>query len=254
MTAKIAYLDIERTWGVAEGIWQLKQDWINPSQIIEQPRTICFAWKFEGDQETSFHAEWFRGGHAGMVKKAHTVLDDADVVVTFNGIAFDLKHLRSEFLLHDMAPPSPWKDVDLLKVARKNFGFLSNRMGFLAEQLGLDGKADTGGQSLWRTLRNAKGDELKAGREKMANYNRVDVDQTQELYHLMLPWVSGLNLPAFTEKERMGPHCPNCDSANVQYRGLARTTTRSYRRFQCQDCGKWGRETSSAGATGQVSL
>lgn len=254
MVARIVFLDIERTWGVAEGIWQLKQQsWLNPSQIIEQPRTICLAWKFEGDDDTSFHAEWMRGGHAGMVRKAHSVLDEADVVVTWNGIAFDLKHLRSEFIQADLAPPSPWKDVDLLKVCRKNFGFLSNRMGFIAEQLGLDGKMDTG-QGLWKKLREAKGEDLRAARELMAQYNRIDVERTQELFHLMRPWVSSLNLPLYSDGDQVGPFCPVCTSDDVQYRGLARNTSYSYRRFQCNQCGKWGRETTSVGKTGQVPL
>lgn len=252
MTARIAYLDIERTWGVAEGIWQLKQTWINPSQIIEQPRTICLAWKWEGEERTHFAAEWQRGGHLGMVRKAWDVVDEADYIVGWNSKAFDIKHLRTEFLLAEMTPPSPHKDIDLMLTARRNFGFMSNRMSFIAEQLDLKGKRETGGAHLWKQLREARGTDLADARDTMAGYNCRDVELTQELYYLMRPWVSELNLPAHDSEDSVGPRCPNCDSANVQYRGVQVTASRRYRRFQCQSCGKWGRDTASEGSTTTV--
>ena len=254
MTAKIAVLDIERQAGIADGIWQLKQTWINPSQIIEPPRTICFAWKWLGEDDVHFAAEWNRGGHKAMVRKAHEVMDTADYVVGWNSKGFDSKHLRSEFILHDMHPPSPSKDIDLMLVARKNFGFLSNRMSYIAESLGAGAKLDTGGASLWGKLRNAKGEELKEARALMEKYNKQDVLLTEELYGLMLPWVTGMNLPAFNRDDRVGPLCPNCESDNVQYRGFQVSTSRRYRRFHCQDCGRWGRETASDGSVSTVGL
>lgn len=254
MTARIVFLDIERTWGVAEGIWQLKQSWINPSQMIEQPRTICLAWKWEGEDRTQFAAEWQRGGHTAMVLKAHKVLDEADYVVGWNSKGFDVKHLRTEFILADLTPPSPHKDIDLMLTARKNFGFMSNRMGFIAEQLDLKGKTATGGAELWKKLREAKGSELADARDLMAGYNCRDVELTQELYYLMRPWVTGLNLPTHEEGESVGPSCSNCNSDDVHYRGIQVATSRRYRRFQCQQCGKWGRETASDGSVGAVGV
>jgi len=41
------------------------------------------------------------------------------------------------------------------------------------------------------------------------------------------------------------PACSNCGSYSIQYRGVQVAATRSYRRFQCQECGKWGREVKS---------
>jgi hypothetical protein len=64
--ANIVFLDIERQSGIADGIWQLKQTWINPDQMLEAPTTICFAWKSAGDEDVSFAADW-NGGHKKMV-------------------------------------------------------------------------------------------------------------------------------------------------------------------------------------------
>jgi len=256
MAAKIVFLDIERQAGVAEGIWQLKQTgWLSPDQILEPPRTICFAWKWLGQDKVHFAAEWQRGGHKRMVEKAHSVLDTADLVVGWNSKSFDSRHLRSEILLHEMHPPSPHKDVDLMLTCKRHFGFLSNRMSYIAAQLGAGSKLETGGGQLWRKLRHAKGDDLREARNLMQRYNEQDVLLTEELYHLLLPWIPGLNLPVYRAgNDDLGPFCPACESSNIQYRGVARTLTRTYRRFQCNDCGRWGRDTASIGSTEGVPL
>jgi hypothetical protein len=252
MTAKIAVLDIERQAGVADGIWELRQNgWLNPSQVIERPRTICFAYKWLGDNETHFHAEWDKGPKA-MVKKAHAVLDEADYVIGWNSRRFDVPHLRTEMIIHELLPPSPHKDIDLLVQSKKQFSFVSNRMAEVAKALDRKGKLATGGSDLWRKLRVAKGEELWEARTLMAEYNVRDVELTEELYNLMLPWCSGINVGAY--RDGLGPFCPNCSSQHIQFRGVAVTSTRTYRRYQCQDCGKWGREVKSVSSTDGASL
>lgn len=254
MTAKIAVLDIERQAGVADGIWELRQNgWLNPGQVIERPRTICFAWKWLGDSDIQFHAEWDKGAKA-MVKKAHAVLDQADYVIGWNSKRFDIPHLRTEMIAHEMQPPSPHKDIDLMLQAKRHFSFLSNRMSEVAKVLDRKGKADTGGGDLWRKLRYSKGEELWEARQVMAEYNCRDVQLTEELYTLMSPWCSGINVAAFRDGGEVGPFCPACDSDHIQFRGVAVTSTRTYRRFQCQECGKWGRESKSMSSTDGVPL
>lgn len=255
MVARIAVLDIERQSGIADGIWELRQNgWLNPGQVIERPRTICFAYKWLGDDEVFFHAEWDRGGPKGLAKKAHAVLDAADYICGWNSKAFDLPHIRTELLVHGLTPPSPHKDIDLMVQAKRHFKFMSNRMNEVAKLLDQKGKVATGGGDLWRRLRTSKGDDLREARQLMAEYNVRDVQLTEELYMLMRPWLSGINLPLYSDGDQLGPFCPACTSDDVQYRGLARNTSYSYRRFQCNQCGKWGRDTSSVGKTGQVPL
>jgi predicted RNA-binding Zn-ribbon protein involved in translation (DUF1610 family) len=204
-----------------------------------------------GDNETHFHAEWDKGPKA-MAKKAQSVLDEADYVIGWNSRRFDIPHLRTEMIIHELLPPSPHKDIDLLVQSKKHFSFMSNRMAEVAKVLDRKGKLATGGGDLWRRLRTAKGEDLWDARKLMAEYNIRDVELTEELYNLMLPWCSGLNVGAY--REGLGPFCPNCASENIQFRGVAVTSTRTYRRYQCQDCGKWGREAKSVSSTDGVSL
>lgn len=255
MTAKIAVLDIERQAGVADGIWELRQNgWLNPTQVVERPRTICFAYKWLDDDAVHFHAEWDKGAKA-MVKKAHEVLNEADYVIGWNSKRFDIPHLRTELIVHGFQPPSPHKDIDLMVQAKRHFSFMSNRMSEVAKVLDRKGKLETGGSDLWRRLRYSKGEDLWEARALMSDYNIRDVQLTEELYNLMLPWCSGINVAAYrASADDVGPFCPACASDNIQFRGLARTSTRTYRRFQCNECGKWGREAKSTHTTNEVPL
>lgn len=254
MTARIAVLDIERQSGIADGIWDLRQNgWLNPGQVIERPRTICFAYKWLGEPEVFFHAEWDKGGAKAMVKKAHKVFDEATHIIGFNSRRFDVPHLRTEMIIHELPPPSPHSDIDLMVQAKKHFKFLSNRMGEIAKVLDQDGKLSTGGSDLWRKLRTSKGQDLLEARQLMGKYNCRDVQLTEELYLLMRPWMTGINIPLYNETDGT-PLCAVCESPNIHYRGFARSLSRSYRRFQCIDCGKWGRDTASVAGTGQVPL
>jgi hypothetical protein len=250
--ANIVVLDIERQSAMVDGIWGLKQTWINPNQILTPPSTICFAYKYLGEPKMHFAADWKRGGHKQMVLEAWHVLDAADYVVGWNSKGFDVKHLRTEFLLAGLTPPSPHKDIDLMLTVRKNFGFLSNRMQWVAEQLGAGSKLATGGADLWRTLRMGKGQELKDARAKMQAYNEQDVHLTEELYWRLLPWVSGLNIPL--SDKRSDVCCSNCGSDNIQWRGSQMAMTRSYARFQCQACGKWGRDVKADAAVASAGI
>lgn len=255
MTAKICFLDIERQSGVADGIWELRQNgWLNPGQVVEHPRTICFAYKWLGDNEVRFHAEWDKGGQKALAKKAHAVMDEATHIVGWNSKRFDIPHLRTLLITNELLPPSPHKDIDLMIQAKQHFSFLSNRMSEVAKVLDRKGKMETGGNDLWKTLRYGRTEKLNAARQLMAEYNVRDVELTEELYNLMLPWCSGINLAPYREGTGLGPFCPACDSENIQYRGKSVTSTRTYRRFQCQDCGKWGRDTRSEGTAAGVPL
>ena len=40
--------------------------------------------------------------------------------------------------------------------------------------------------------------------------------------------------------------CPKCGGTHIHYRGYAYTPMGRFHRFQCQDCGGWGRDRSSA--------
>lgn len=226
---KTLTLDIETAPQVAH-VWGLWQQNVGLPQLLESGYVMCFAAKWEDHDKVLF----YKG--ANVAAAAHRLLGQADVVVGFNHVGFDLRHLKTEMARQDMTPPSPWVDIDLLSVVRKNFRFPSNKLEYVASELLGEHKAPTGGHSTW--VKCMAGD--KDAWARMEEYNRQDVLLTERLYHRLKPWIKLPN-PALYDFDTDTPTCPGCGSDNIQRRGLAYTALSSYVRYQCKDCGRWGR-------------
>ena len=124
---------------------------ISLSQLIEPSRVLSVAAKWLHEKKVMFFSE-HHDGHDVMVQKVWELYDEADMVVTYNGVRFDNPHLMREFLLAGLGKPSPWQDVDLLNVAKSQFKFASNKLAFVTEAVGLPTKLETGGQQLWNRV------------------------------------------------------------------------------------------------------
>lgn len=95
--ARILTLDIECSPTVAH-VWGLWDQNVGLNQIVEDGRMICFAAKWYGDSQTLFFSDE-KDGHEAMVEAAWRLLDECDVLVSFNGVKYDVKHLNREFVL-----------------------------------------------------------------------------------------------------------------------------------------------------------
>jgi hypothetical protein len=228
-------LDVE-TSPIEGYVWSLWKQNVGLNQIKTPSRVICFAAKWLGERSTLFFSE-HEYRHEEMIDAAYSLLDQADVVMSFNGTQFDIPRLNGEFALKHMAPYSPIKQIDLLVTARKLFGFPSNKLEYLATVFGLGGKVNHNGMPLW--LDCLAGDE-KAWR-LMRKYNKRDVTLLEELYaEYFQPWVvSHPSHAAFTGLTC----CPACGSLDLMKRGFCYTSVSQYQQFQCQKCGKYSRAT-----------
>jgi hypothetical protein len=146
--------------------------------------------------------------------------------------------LNKEFLLHHLAPPAPYKQIDLLKVVRKEFRFASNKLDHIAQRLDLGKKAAHEGYQLWVKCMNKDPDAWKV----MEKYNKQDVILLEKVYERLLPWL-GRNHPNRNLYDSTG--CPTCGSAKLQKRGFSYTTTGTFQRYQCTHCGTWSKSTKA---------
>lgn len=234
---RICTIDIETSPSIAQ-VWGLFKQNIGLNQIQESTRVISFAAKWKGSKDVMFFSE-FHDGRKKMIAEAHRILSEADIVVHYNGSSFDIPHLKREFLLAKLPPPAPFLQIDLLKAVKRNFRFMSNKLQHVCDQLRIGRKVDTGGHDLWAKC--LLGDEIAWG--KMRKYNKHDVVLTEELYVLLLPWIDNhphIGLAKMDPKDA----CNRCGSNRLQYRGTSQTGTTVYKRFQCQQCGGWGRGNS----------
>lgn len=232
---RVLAIDIETSPSVVHA-WGLFNVNVSLNQIMESGRTICFAAKFIGERKMHFYSE-FHHTRTEMVEAAYKLLDQAGVVLHYNGDRFDIPHLNAEFAKLKMPPPSPFKSIDLLKVVRKQFRFPSNKLQYISEALGFEGKIQHEGHGLW--VRCLAG-EAQAW-ATMKRYNIQDVRLLEDLYEQLKPWISkhphqGL----YADKDGV---CNKCGSDNLEKRGFAYTDLGKFQQFRCRGCGGWSRSS-----------
>lgn len=172
-----------------------------------------------------------------LVQDLWELVNEADIIIAHNGNSFDIKIIQGRFIFHGLTPPAPFKTVDTKLMVKKVARFNSNKLDDLGELLGEGRKIKTD-FDLWLGCIN--GDMRSWAR--MVRYNKQDVILLEHIYKRLLPWSTnhpnvGIGLD--------GERCPNCGGTKLQSRGYAVALTRRYKRFQCQQCGSWGRSVTS---------
>ena len=236
---KILVLDIETAPKVAY-VWRFFKENISAKQVKEHGHMMSFAAKWL-DSDEIFYEENRKDNDKLLIEKVCHLLDQADMVIAHNGERFDMKQIRGRAVVHGIAPPSPVKVIDTLKIAKNEFGFASNSLEYLTTILGCKikkgGHKKFPGFELW--LACLRGDD-EAWAE-MKEYNILDILALEELYYKLRPWdTKHPNLAVYAEDVE-SIVCPKCGGSHVQWRGYAYTNVGKYHRFQCTDCGGWGR-------------
>ena len=167
-----------------------------------------------------------------MIAGVHELLSEADVVCHYNGTRFDIPTLNREFFMYEMNPPDGFKQLDLLKTARQQFRFASNKLDFIAQQLGIGSKTHHKGMELWKDCM----DGCDKAWAIMRRYNIQDVRLLERLYKRILPWIkSHPNWGVYLDSDR--PTCRNCGSTTLKKNGVYVATTLTYQRWRCLGCG-----------------
>ena len=208
---------------------------------------LCWAAKWS-DQKTVLFDSVHASKPEKMVKGIHKLLDEADAVVHYNGKRFDIPVIQREMLLQGLPPPSPYRQIDLLNTARRQFKFASNKLQYVAKALGIGEKTMHTGFDLW--IGAMEGDEKSW--KLMEKYNKQDVILLERLYKELLPWVKGL--PNAGLYEGLEEACPACGSDSLQRRGFAHTVAFRFQRYQCQSCGSWSRSAATEKPTNRNKL
>jgi len=232
---RILIVDIETKPSLAY-VWALWDQNVSLNQLVEAGEMISWAAKWVGEPEVEFQST-FHNGKKTMVRGIWKLLDQADVVMHFNGKKFDIPHIQREFLEMELPPPSPFKQIDLLQTVRTQFRFVSNKLEHVSLELGLAGKAHNDGFNLWVRCMEK---EPQAW-EQMKKYNIQDVVLLEEMYNKLRPWIK--NHPSFAAFYGLDDICRNCGSDKLERRGFAYTSTGKYQRYQCKDCHSWGKGT-----------
>lgn len=240
MAAKVLFIDIE-TAPILTYVWGLFNQNIGLEQIKEDWHLLSWAAKW-GDSKEVLYMDQRSAKNIEDDKKiaagAWKLLDEADVVVTQNGKAFDIKKLNARFIVNGMKPPSSFRSYDTLEVAKKKFGFTSNKLAYMTEKLNSKYKKleheQFPGFKLWR--------ECLAGNKKawneMEKYNKHDVLALEELYYKLAPWDPSINMAAFSPD----PMLCSCGSKEFIKNGFRYSNQGKYQKMMCVKCGSEHRQ------------
>lgn len=233
--SKILTLDIETSpnQGYAFNVWQNN---MMPGQIIKPTYMLSWSAKFLGEKKAYYRDDSMHDMHS----KLHELLAEADMIVTYNGDKFDMRHINREFVERGFPRPRPLASVDMLKVVKRMFCFPHNRLDYVCSVLMGETKLETGGFDLWPAF--MAGDPK--ARKLMKKYNVKDVRLTEKLYKQLRGWIPNhpyiVDTPDIIEDDDIEYQCGTCSSKNTTKAPRPRRT-RCFliRVYQCDDCGAW---------------
>lgn len=238
-SARILLLDIETSLMKFYG-FSPKTEYIPHELMIDDYRVLCWGakWIFEpeimGDVVTPEESIAKQDGR--ILEGIWDLIDEANIVITQNGINFDMKKLRSRFLENGIPPFSPVQHVDTLKVSREVFGWSYNRLDALGRKFGIGKKSD---MEIEDWIRCAEGSQEHL--TKMFEYCKRDVAPLlEDVYLRMLPWIPNHpNLGLYVDHD--ADVCPKCESQNLRWGELYPTPSGLWEGFRCTSCGAIGR-------------
>lgn len=236
---KIVFLDIE-TAPIQAFAWGPMHE-TSLCHVIEPTFMLCFAYKWLGESKVHTRALCDYPGYRknrkddkALVKDLWEILDRADLVVAHNGDSFDIKKSNARFIVHGLKPPTPFKSIDTLKIARANFKFDSNKLDNIGRYLQVGKKLAHTGMHLWLGCMDGDPSSWRV----MKRYNAQDVRLLESVYERVKPWAKNHPiLTAIAPQKHLA--CPTCLSFDVQRRGWRVNKVKKVPRFQCQSCGSW---------------
>jgi DNA polymerase elongation subunit (family B) len=214
----------------------------NVIRVEREPYIMCFSYKWLGESvkcvaQTDFK-DYKKNPHDDLevTKKLWELLNEAEIVIAHNAVGFDNKVANERFLVHRLGPPSPFKTIDTLQVARRYFKNGSNSLDNLCSKLELGSKSEDKHSNLWRDCIDGDTNAWK----KMIRYCKNDTLLLEKLYKELTPYIK--NHPNVANLTGKTEACPKCGSYEVQYRGYEHSSVATYHKIQCQSCGGWSRE------------
>jgi hypothetical protein len=238
-TARILLLDIETSLMKFYG-FSPRTEYIPHELMIEDWSILCWGakWLFEPEVmgETVTPEEALAKNDKRILQGVWDLIDEADIIVTQNGINFDMKKLRSRFLLNGFFPFSAVQQVDTLKVSREVFGWSYNRLDALGQKFGIGKKADI---EIEDWIRCSEGSQEHI--TKMFEYCKRDVAPLlEDVYLRMLPWINTHpNLGLYTDHD--ADVCPKCEGQDLTWGDKYPTPQGMWLGFRCNSCGAIGR-------------
>ena len=246
---KILIFDLERT-PMKAYVWERWKQNISLDQTISESIILSYSAKWlladEIYSEVLTPAELDDMSDYRLVKSLWSLINEADIVIAYNGNHADIPWIKSRFLCYNMPPTKPFISIDPYETVRKQFGFSSNKMDAIASYLNIANKLDTN-FNLWKRCMECDVEALNY----MQRYNIMDVKILEEIYLKMRPYIK--NHPNIGNILDLDV-CPACGCENVEKLDgqYYYTSVNKYQLYRCMDCGSVFRSRKSEGTNTTV--
>lgn len=223
--------DLEVSRDIVEGYgnkWEFKV-----VKTTRHQELMSFAWKWLGEKKIHYLSRHDFDTYGAFVFALWELLDEAHIAIAHNGIKFDNRMANRFFIKENLTPPSPFRSIDTLQAARRNFKFQGNSLNELGEYLEVGQKEKITYADLEEDFMsdNPSRKTLKA----MEKYNKQDIVLLEAVYLKLRPYIR--NHPNLAVVSQRPEVCGVCMGTNFQSRGTIETNSATYRAFRCTTCG-----------------
>jgi len=245
---KILVIDIETAPLVAD-LWSIWQNGVGLNQVKKDWHLLSFAAKWYGDEEVFYYDQSDERDiedDFNICHVLHDLLNQCDATLTQNGRKFDLKKINARFVINGLPPVRPSRVIDTLEIAKREFGFTSNKLEYMTDKLCKKYKKlqhqKFPGHLLWTEV-------IKGNPEawaEMKEYNINDILSLEELYDIIKPFSSKHTNVALAQDNGV-PTCRICGGIHLSNSGDWHTSLSVYDLYRCDDCGAYsrGRKTNT---------
>jgi uncharacterized protein YprB with RNaseH-like and TPR domain len=245
---RVLLFDIE-TAPILAHVWDIWDQNVGLNQIEKDWHVLSWAAKWLDDDKVMYSDQRNAkdvSDDSKILVKIWELLDEADVVITQNGVRFDEPKLNARFILQNVKngqPPSSFRHIDTFRIAKSKFGFTSNKLEYMTDKLCTKYKKlkhkKFPGHELWT--------ECLAGNKEawneMEKYNTHDVLALEELYYKLIPW-AGNTINFNVYHDGLENVC-KCGSDKFKKNGFKYTDTAKYQRYKCTKCGTESRSAKN---------
>ena len=239
---KILLFDIETSM-IQAYIWGLWNQNISINSIIKDWYVLCWSARWLGQKNIihdSIHLHGDKLPYSDyeriVVESLWKLLDEAEVVIAFNGKKFDKKKMNAKFLEYGFKEPSPYKIIDPMLIVKGNFALTSNKMDFVVKYVedNKEGKSHTN-IGLWHKCMDNDVESL----DYMLEYCDQDIEVLEKVYMTVRAWDKNApNLALHYDDNEV--RCNGCGSTDLKplENKSFNTTLSSFSVLRCNNCGK----------------
>lgn len=233
---KVLLFDIE-TAPMRAYVWGRWNQNISLSETISEWFMLCWSAKWLGSNkvisERLTSEEAINEDDYRITLSLWELINEADIVVAYNGKKADIKWMNTRFIVHSIPPPSNYIVIDPCETARKVFGFSSNKLDALAGYFNIEHKMETSFE-LW--------DKAVRGDQNALNYMSLycgkDVVILEKVYLKLRVWdKKHFNYSVYKNKDC----CPICGGRIQEIDKKYITSSNAFSLYRCTECGALSR-------------